>query len=297
MIKPATFTALAIVLVARSAAADEAKQAIPNGEHDFSDKIIHVVSRGDEGKSRSGAVILEKARVARLGDRYFVVGRIPRDINAAYKPYEGQWWWLGITDVAAITEYDNLAALKKAFPQTANAQRTQAAAAPDQQAPDPSAYFTSSPASSLPQGDASHHAPPRFVSIRAFDSRTGNGLIEQTEIYPYVASEPLERKKDGRIERLRIVKMEYRYAPRRLDFTLKNDECMVYDAEGRKLSSAQAAKLLTPGKTVLVSGDGRPVASDFLQALKKEALILVLPRPDPQGNPSGYYPATPPVVP
>lgn len=289
---------MVIALLTRPASADEQKQAVPNGEHDFSDKVIYVVTHGEDGKSGYGSVVLEKARAARLGDRYFIVGRIPRDINPVYKPYEGQSWWVATAEVANITEYDNVDAVKKSFAQTPSTQRAQAAAEPERLAPDLSRYYPNAPMARGPRKDATHRAAPRFASIAAFEVKSGNGVLEETEVSPYASSEPFEHKQNGRVEKLRIVRMDYRYFPRRTTFTLKNDGCEVFDAECQKLSMEQAAKMLAPGKTVLVSADGYPVAAEFLRTLKKEILVFVLPPPDPyaQGNPYAY-PPTAPVVP
>jgi hypothetical protein len=94
----------------RSAAGGEKKAS--GEDHDFGDKVLLVVIK-PAGNSRLGIPCIEKARVRVLGDKYFVVGRVP-DYGDLMPDQvnKGDVLWVPMSEVAMISEHDSV---KSAF--------------------------------------------------------------------------------------------------------------------------------------------------------------------------------------
>ncbi|HJT75903.1 MAG TPA: hypothetical protein VJ739_01770 [Gemmataceae bacterium] len=100
---------MAALLVAVSLCrADEPKTTAPAAE-DFGKKILVVqVKTHNETK----AMVLEKVRVKRLGDRSFLVGKGVDD-GQPDTWYKGRTVWVGMSDVVTMFEFDSLDDLHK----------------------------------------------------------------------------------------------------------------------------------------------------------------------------------------
>ena len=78
------------------------------GEHDFGPKVVMVQMRSDPGVG----VYYERARVRRLGDRFFLAGE-PADFyhgRRGENPYRGAVFWVPLAEVVEIREHDSLEA-------------------------------------------------------------------------------------------------------------------------------------------------------------------------------------------
>src|SRR5690349_6515714 len=91
-------------LVAGLALADEPKPAA-NDEHDFGAKVVVVVTHPSDPRSPAGGGCLESAKVRKLGDRSFLVGKAV-DLGPLSLQPRGTTVWFPLSDVAQITEYD-----------------------------------------------------------------------------------------------------------------------------------------------------------------------------------------------
>jgi hypothetical protein len=88
-----------------------AKPAAAEGV-DFGGKVLMIVSKGGEAEKGTKFHYLESAKVRRLGDRYFLVGKYPY-LNEYYKATKGCVVWRSLSDISDIVEYPNVEALKK----------------------------------------------------------------------------------------------------------------------------------------------------------------------------------------
>ena len=82
------------------------------GEHDFGNRVLGLVTPSRDGKHPLGGGYIEKARVLRLGDRYFLVGQVP-DLGEEYKVSKGIIVWTPLSEVIQITEWDSIESLRK----------------------------------------------------------------------------------------------------------------------------------------------------------------------------------------
>lgn len=111
---------LAICLIAAAAYAGIAVAGVDDPtttpkaqEHDFGTKVLVVGTRPRPGEEGGSTHVLEKARVRKLGDRYFIVGQwLDFDEVTAYA---GTTMWTPVGEIDHIMEFDNLKALKKAY--------------------------------------------------------------------------------------------------------------------------------------------------------------------------------------
>jgi hypothetical protein len=94
--------------------ADKSAPASNDHEHDFGTKILVVGMPPRPGEEEGTNHVLEKARIRRLGDRYFLVGRW-LDFGEA-TAFAGTTMWTPLSDIDQIMEFDNLEAVKKAYP-------------------------------------------------------------------------------------------------------------------------------------------------------------------------------------
>jgi hypothetical protein len=84
--------------------------------HEFGDVVLYVVTKPRDSKSEVGTTVLEKARVARLGDVSFLVGATA-DIggNEIWKLAAGKKVWIPVSDVSQLVEFKTIAELKQYF--------------------------------------------------------------------------------------------------------------------------------------------------------------------------------------
>ncbi len=111
------FVVAASFIISSILFAGDAKPADGSGkDHDFGNKILYVVTKPKDAKSECGYALYEKARVARLGDRSFLVGEIPDyGEGEGWKEAAGKTMWTPISDIVQITEFKTLAEAKKYF--------------------------------------------------------------------------------------------------------------------------------------------------------------------------------------
>ena len=84
-------------------------------DHDFGTKVLMVVTQSTGGKGSDVAGhYVEKAKVRRLGDRYFLVGRIP-DFGQGYEHIKGTILWTPLSEIVQITECDSLDQVNKIY--------------------------------------------------------------------------------------------------------------------------------------------------------------------------------------
>jgi hypothetical protein len=96
----------------RGGRADEKRVPEPGADDDFGTKLILFGTRQKTQQVEGG--YLEKAKVRRLGDRYFLVGQAVH-AEGVDNPYCGVVIWTPLSDVAQIVEFDNLEAAQKAY--------------------------------------------------------------------------------------------------------------------------------------------------------------------------------------
>lgn len=104
-----------LFVAGRPAAGGDKPPAAPAADHEFGNKVLVISTRATTDRPKGGSMILEKARVRRLGDRAFVYGR-GVDFDAA-DWYAGAGVWVDLQDVDMVVEYDTLEALKKSYKQ------------------------------------------------------------------------------------------------------------------------------------------------------------------------------------
>lgn len=78
-------------------------------EMELAGKVVFV-------QTQRKAATLEKARVRRLGDRDFIVGRAVKDGALTKGDFAGSTLWLPLADVTRMAVFDDLEQLRKGFP-------------------------------------------------------------------------------------------------------------------------------------------------------------------------------------
>lgn len=84
-------------------------------EQDFGDRVLMLYMRGENGNGANGVnptPVMEKAKVRRLGDRTYLVGRMP-DLGDAGKGFNGTTIWIATSEILQITEHESLKALQE----------------------------------------------------------------------------------------------------------------------------------------------------------------------------------------
>ncbi|HTU89453.1 MAG TPA: hypothetical protein VMF69_05095 [Gemmataceae bacterium] len=110
--------AVAITLLATflSSRGGEKRAESSEKDHDFGDKVLYVVTKPKDAKSDCGYSLYEKVKVARLGDRSFLVGQIPDyGERPEFKAAAGKTVWIPVSDIVQITEFETIADAKKYF--------------------------------------------------------------------------------------------------------------------------------------------------------------------------------------
>jgi hypothetical protein len=107
-----TVCLIGFVLAVGVALAQGGKPVVENGEHDFGTKVLAIVTQKHDEQGGGGYV--EKAKIRRLGDRYFIVGQVP-DMGEEFQASKGTVVWTPVSAVIQITEYDNVETLRKVF--------------------------------------------------------------------------------------------------------------------------------------------------------------------------------------
>ena len=107
-------SALGTALIAGLALADEPKAAAANDEHDFGGKVLVVVTHPQAAQAPAGGGYLENAKVRKIGDRSFVVGKAV-DLGTLSVQPKGTTVWFPLSEVVQMTEYDSADALRKAL--------------------------------------------------------------------------------------------------------------------------------------------------------------------------------------
>jgi hypothetical protein len=101
---------LAAVAGGLASCAAQTKRATPAPaappEADLAGKVVFVQTQRE-------AATLEKARVRRLGDRDFIVGRVAKDDTLTKPQFVGSTLWLPLSDVTRMAVYDDLEQLRK----------------------------------------------------------------------------------------------------------------------------------------------------------------------------------------
>jgi hypothetical protein len=106
---------MASTIAAGLAYADLGQKPSAEGiEHDFGGKVLLVVTRPKDGRTEVGGGPVEQAKVRRLGDYYFIVGKVP-DLGEMFKESKGTVLWTPLSEVIQITEYDTIDAIKKVY--------------------------------------------------------------------------------------------------------------------------------------------------------------------------------------
>lgn len=82
-------------------------------EAPFGTKIIAVVTRTGDKDGSPGGGYVEKVRLRRLGDRFFLVGTTP-DFGEEFKANRGKVIWIAVSEVVHITEFDSVEELRRA---------------------------------------------------------------------------------------------------------------------------------------------------------------------------------------
>ena len=97
-------------------------RAADSAEYDFGKKVLIVATKPTDPKEVSGGTYLEEAKVRKLGDRLFLVGKIP-DLGAEYANSKGTVMWTPISEIIQISEYSDVEALKKVFEEVDKAKK------------------------------------------------------------------------------------------------------------------------------------------------------------------------------
>jgi hypothetical protein len=108
--------AIALLLAPLASVGGE-KSAEPSGkDYDFKEKIVYFVAKPIDSKSELQRGVIEKARVIRLGDRWFLVGQIPEyGEGPAFKAAAGKALWTPISEIIQLTEFKSIAEVKEYF--------------------------------------------------------------------------------------------------------------------------------------------------------------------------------------
>ena len=96
------------------ASGDKPSQPADPKEHDFGVKVLVVQTRPKDGRGEPTSVILQKAKIRRLADQYFVVGSAP-DMGPTFRLYNGAVIWTPLSEVTQIIEHDSLDKVKKIY--------------------------------------------------------------------------------------------------------------------------------------------------------------------------------------
>jgi hypothetical protein len=114
---------VSVVLAAIGVAlAQGGKPPAEGGEHDFGNKVLTVATQRRFGKDDSGCTYIEKAKIRRLADRYFLVGQVP-DLGEEFKESKGTIVWTPLSEIIQITEYDSVESLRKVFAELERAKK------------------------------------------------------------------------------------------------------------------------------------------------------------------------------
>lgn len=86
--------------------------AVP--EQDFGDKVLMLYMRPNQADVNgvNHTPILEKAKVRRLGERTYLVGKMP-DQGEMGKGFNGTTVWVATSEIMQITEHESVAALRE----------------------------------------------------------------------------------------------------------------------------------------------------------------------------------------
>ena len=98
----------------RSDAGDKPSTAPVAQEQDFGDKVLMLYMRQDANAPNgvNNTPVLEKAKVRRLGDRTYLVGKMP-DQGVAGKGFNGTTVWIATSEILQITEHESVNALRE----------------------------------------------------------------------------------------------------------------------------------------------------------------------------------------
>ncbi len=94
--------------------ADEPRAGAAHEEHDFGTKVIVVVTHPQSAQAPPGGGYLETAKIRKVGDRSFIVGKAV-DLGGLSTQPRGTTVWFPLSEVLQITEYENVEALRKAI--------------------------------------------------------------------------------------------------------------------------------------------------------------------------------------
>lgn len=110
-------TVLSIGLIAGLTLAKDENTPAATGAHDFGNKLLIVVPRGQAKGNEAGGMYLEQVKIQRLGSVDFLVGKVP-DMEAMfkdYKGYKGVTMWIPVTEILHMSEYDSFEAFQKKY--------------------------------------------------------------------------------------------------------------------------------------------------------------------------------------
>jgi hypothetical protein len=103
---------LVCLLVAIGVGAQGRKVTAEGAEHDFGAKVVLVSTRSPDGKGDVGGGFLVKAKVRRLGDRYFVVGQLA-DVGEGFKESRRTVVWFPLSEIIQLSEYDSVESARR----------------------------------------------------------------------------------------------------------------------------------------------------------------------------------------
>jgi hypothetical protein len=131
---------------------------------------------------------------------------------------------------------------------------------------------------------------PIFVVVTNLDVPQGILQIRRTQVV--TVSVPVQETVQVNGQQVVVTKYVSENRTSLMDVAYRLDKAAPQTAAGKKLTSAEAAKLIRAGSVILISADGRPIDPLFLRIVNPETVILVPSVPAPAVAPQG--PAVPP---
>jgi hypothetical protein len=105
---------IAAIALSGLALAETPKPPALAEEQDFGDRVIAVTLRITDEKKDNRGGWLTKARVQRLGDRYFIVGEPPK-FKEEGEDFSGMKLWIPLSEVVQLLEFKDVETAKRSY--------------------------------------------------------------------------------------------------------------------------------------------------------------------------------------
>lgn len=88
----------------------------PDNVLDFGRKALYIITKPSDTKGTLNFSLFEEVKIIPLGERYWVVGRVPNTGDEApERSGAGKWVWTPINDILQMTEFNDIEDAKRVF--------------------------------------------------------------------------------------------------------------------------------------------------------------------------------------